>query len=91
MSVPDDPVLCWWKRAHALLRTWPAIAQFHASESETDLLELKFEAAPSTRVVIGRDGKIALDGPDHEVQWLIGMFFGFELAERHDGAIRWIS
>jgi hypothetical protein len=88
MSIPDDPVLAWWREVQMLLLDdWPMTAKFDL-RSQVDTLVLSVEAAPGARLRIHRCGMAELEGGEVAALWVSGLFEGVELLFR-DHAESW--
>lgn len=89
MSVPDDPVLAWWREVQMLLLDdWPMTARFDLQSQENTLV-LSVEAAPGATLRIHRNGVAELGGDEIAALWTSGLFEGAELLS-HGPSGSWV-
>jgi len=89
MSVPDDPILAWWKGVQMLLLgDWPMQVSFNLQEAR-DTLVLQIEAAPGAKMRLHRDGSLDLEGDLVSSLWVAGLFEGAELLFHKENSQDW--
>ena len=89
MSVPDDPILVWWKGVQMLLLgDWPMQVTFNLRDQK-DTLVLQLEAAPGARLRAHRDGSVDFEGDSVCSLWVAGLFLGVGLLFQPEGSDAW--
>ena len=89
MSVPDDPILAWWKCVQMLLlEDWPMQVTFNLREARNTLV-LRLEAAPGATLQAHRDGSVDFEGDSVCSLWVAGLFGGEGLLFHPENSDAW--